>query len=84
MGDALARTLGETIAELLSSAAGEESLAGRCAVARLKHLATRIAAAGVPVRVRVDVPRRARVELANPEHVFHAAMSAALQPKESR
>jgi hypothetical protein len=51
--DALAHALGEALAELLR-AAGEESLAGRCAVARRKHLATTVAAGGAKFRVVVE------------------------------
>jgi hypothetical protein len=59
-GDALAGRLAHALGALLASTAGDDAIGAKLAVARLKHLAGRIAAAGGKVRVHVDVPRRAK------------------------
>jgi hypothetical protein len=53
-GHTLARALGDALAELLSSAAGDDPFAAKIAGARLKHLAGRVAEWGGEVRGHVD------------------------------
>jgi hypothetical protein len=72
MGDALASALDE-----LLRTAGRGGLGEKLAMARLRHIAGRLAVEGARVDVSVH-PRRARRRLANPVHVVHSVMAAVL------
>jgi hypothetical protein len=52
-GDALALAVGDALGALLAATAGDDAIGAKLAVARLRALAGRIAAAGGKVRVHV-------------------------------